>query len=255
VYHGTPHKFDKFDVSKVGTGQGAQSYGHGLYFAENPNTGEVYQRGLSDWGVEVGGKRITPGNKTEDAALAWVQTGKDAQAEDAFQYAKRAARNALGKSSSLADDIAKTIDGWQAGGAKVVGGGYLYKANIHPTPDKFLDWDKPLSEQSESVKGSIREVLDRLVNEEPDFHVASRLSRELAFEKNMSMTGKDIYQIIMNQNKGGGWADTPNQQAASELLNSLGIPGIRYLDQGSRGAGKGTYNYVVFSDKDVSIIK
>jgi len=31
VYHGSPHKFDKFDSSKIGTGEGAQAYGNGLY--------------------------------------------------------------------------------------------------------------------------------------------------------------------------------------------------------------------------------
>ena len=35
AFHGSPHDFDKFDVSKIGTGEGAQAYGHGLYFAEN----------------------------------------------------------------------------------------------------------------------------------------------------------------------------------------------------------------------------
>src|SRR4029079_2118814 len=35
AYHGSPHDFDKFDLSKIGTGEGAQAYGHGLYFAEN----------------------------------------------------------------------------------------------------------------------------------------------------------------------------------------------------------------------------
>jgi hypothetical protein len=34
VYHGSPHKFDRFDASKIGTGEGAQSYGHGLYLAK-----------------------------------------------------------------------------------------------------------------------------------------------------------------------------------------------------------------------------
>jgi hypothetical protein len=34
-----------------------------------------------------------------------------------------------------------------------------------------------------------------------------------------------------------------------------GIPGIKYLDQGSRGAGEGSRNYVVFDDKLVSILK
>ena len=35
AYHGSPHDFDRFDLSKIGTGEGAQAYGHGLYFAEN----------------------------------------------------------------------------------------------------------------------------------------------------------------------------------------------------------------------------
>ena len=43
VYHGSPHKFDKFDASKTGTGEGAQAYGHGLYFAENPEVARTYQ--------------------------------------------------------------------------------------------------------------------------------------------------------------------------------------------------------------------
>ena len=29
VFHGSPHKFDAFDASKIGTGEGAQAYGHG----------------------------------------------------------------------------------------------------------------------------------------------------------------------------------------------------------------------------------
>ena len=36
AYHSSPHDFEKFDASKIGTGEGAQVYGHGLYFAENP---------------------------------------------------------------------------------------------------------------------------------------------------------------------------------------------------------------------------
>jgi hypothetical protein len=34
TYHGSPHDFDEFDMSKIGTGEGAQAYGRGLYFAE-----------------------------------------------------------------------------------------------------------------------------------------------------------------------------------------------------------------------------
>ena len=46
-----------------------------------------------------------------------------------------------------------------------------------------------------------------------------------------------------------------DQPAATDVLRQAGIPGIKYLDQGSRAGGKGTYNYVVFDDKLIDIIK
>ena len=48
VYHGSPHKFDKFDMSKIGTGEGAQAYGHGLYYAESPKVANDYAQKLGD---------------------------------------------------------------------------------------------------------------------------------------------------------------------------------------------------------------
>lgn len=37
AYHASPHDFDKFSMDKLGTGEGAQAYGKGLYFATDPN--------------------------------------------------------------------------------------------------------------------------------------------------------------------------------------------------------------------------
>lgn len=37
LFHVSPHKFDRFSMDHLGTGEGAQSYGKGLYFAEQPN--------------------------------------------------------------------------------------------------------------------------------------------------------------------------------------------------------------------------
>jgi hypothetical protein len=55
VYHGTPHTFPaaegaplgKFDASKIGTGEGAQAYGHGIYVAESPDVAKGYKERLS----------------------------------------------------------------------------------------------------------------------------------------------------------------------------------------------------------------
>ncbi len=50
AYHGSPHDFDRFDLSKIGTGEGAQAYGHGLYFAENEGVAKGYRDTLSAGG-------------------------------------------------------------------------------------------------------------------------------------------------------------------------------------------------------------
>jgi len=62
------------------------------------------------------------------------------------------------------------------------------------------------------------------------------------------MTGKDLHNMVKYD--GGyraGLFDPENYQVGtSEHLNSLGIPGIKYLDGMSRRAGEGSSNYVVF---------
>lgn len=47
AFHGSPHKFEKFDLGSIGTGQGAQAHGWGLYFAENKEVAEEYRRKLT----------------------------------------------------------------------------------------------------------------------------------------------------------------------------------------------------------------
>jgi len=47
AYHGSPHGFEQFDSSKIGTGEGAQAYGHGLYFAEHEPIARGYRDNLS----------------------------------------------------------------------------------------------------------------------------------------------------------------------------------------------------------------
>jgi hypothetical protein len=132
--------------------------------------------------------------------------------------------------------------------------GATIKADILPSADKFLDWDKPLSEQGKDVVANLKKagIVDK------DGYVGS-----INGAKHINdVTGDDLHQIIKEQyaNNYGDKkllsvkAKGPDE-AVSKYLSELGIPGIRYLDQGSRSAGKGTYNYVVFNDKDVKILE
>lgn len=46
-YHGSPYHFEKFDMTKVGSGDGLSKFGFGLYFADNKNTAVYYAKELS----------------------------------------------------------------------------------------------------------------------------------------------------------------------------------------------------------------
>ena len=66
AYHGSPYDFDRFDLNKIGSGEGAQAFGHGLYFTDSEDIAEGYRkntRGLRDLrsGIDVSYK----GNRSE----------------------------------------------------------------------------------------------------------------------------------------------------------------------------------------------
>ena len=66
--------------------------------------------------------------------------------------------------------------------------------------------------------------------------------------------GQLIYSDLHASLMDGDLTDrTASQKAASEALLAAGIKGIKYLDGTSRGAGEGTYNYVIFDDADIKI--
>lgn len=276
AYHGSPHDFTKFSADKIGTGEGAQAYGHGLYFAENPDVARSYQRALSDHQVIVNGESVVPKpfyglRSIEDQALAWVQSAVDAQPQDPFQYAKQQARSILGKNSSVADDIVAQITKWQEQGARIAGGGSLYQVHIADEAiGRMLDWHKQLSEQAPAVRQALES--NELVRKILDANAAARdaalkragsgatevTHRAIGNMSQANPTGAQLYFALAKE-LGGQAAGYPegvtqhNQAAASQLLTSLGIPGIKYLDQASRATGEGTRNLVVFDDSLVTI--
>ena len=80
AYHGSPHEFDEFDTAKIGTGEGNQSYGHGLYFAEAEPTARHYQELLSSGNPTLSGRVksvLAEHNGDENAAKGYIQQAID----------------------------------------------------------------------------------------------------------------------------------------------------------------------------------
>ena len=243
VWHGSPHKFDRFDASKIGTGEGAQAYGHGLYLAESPDVATSYknlvQRDPSRLAVD--GKPVSPdtmyGRAAEDVARIGLKAAIQ-KIDDNIRFNEKYAPDI----AALYKDVRAQISALDPARVNLKEGS-LYKVDL---PDdaiaRMLDWDKPLSQQADNVRGTIENLSG----------VRAYKSRIAAFDEallnalqggNTSLPkqpidplGADLYSRVI----GGG-----NSVAAQKLRNA-GIPGIRYLDGGSRGTGSGTSNFVVF---------
>jgi hypothetical protein len=229
VYHGTPHTLPpternplgEFDASKIGTGEGAQAYGHGIYTAENPKVAIEYKKALSTPEVVLkDGTRITnpQTGSPEDVAKAWLEEAYLNGDKTPFDTAiKKVAmlRNSANSPQQF-DGALNVLNEWKKSGASVDLGGNLYKADL---PDemipKMLDWDKPLSEQPKNVQ-------EALAKYDPDMYHPS--GNDYSPEER----GQWIYMRLAN---------STTQKNASKKLTEMGIPGIKYLDEGSRQPG------------------
>ena len=53
AWHGSPHDFDEFDLGAIGTGEGNQAHGWGLYFAKDKKIAENYRDILGANSIEI----------------------------------------------------------------------------------------------------------------------------------------------------------------------------------------------------------
>lgn len=193
AFHGSPHKFEKFTTQKIGTGEGAQAYGWGMYFAGNKEVAQFYRDKLSK------------------------KQGTD---------------------------------------------GRLYTVDV-PEDDQYLDWDKELADQPQAVKDALLKMSPKLRDEIVNHFEEDGEDLRDGLTEAYEVRGKDLYSFIKKLAEEGlptgiehtNPAADPNitdaKEVASKYLHSLGIPGIKFLDNRSRRVGEGTSNYVIFDDSHV----
>jgi hypothetical protein len=241
AFHGTPHDFDAFDLSKLGTGEGHQAFGHGLYFAEAEGTAKHYRGALSRRG-------ITPGSAMDNAMTAMEKANWDAK--QAYASLMRTASSA--RDSEYRETLIKAADKIKAGNVKQLG-----KLMTVDIPDeavaKMLDFDTPLRNQPNILKripAEDRAKLEAMLEEND--HVGDL--EEYTGNQLQQMIGRAISEDRIAFNPKDGNFDNTKKLAAEYFLAN-DIPGIRFLDGNSRSKSAGTRNIVLFDDKLVTITK
>lgn len=191
AFHGSPHDFNRFDLSKIGTGEGAQVYGHGLYFAENEGVAKSYRDRLSG-----------PYSTNNLAARELYDSLLQKTNNDRVQAIKLLEENKPQNNSTYADTRQMLHSD----------PGHMYEININAKPEQFLDWDKSLKEQPQAVQDLTKDLFaKRFPNADP-------------------------FSI---ENAGNAYRKLENfgtRRSVSQEFAEAGIPGIRYLDQGSRAS-------------------
>jgi len=214
VWHGSPHKFDKFDSSKIGTGEGAQAYGHGLYLADSPDVAGTY--------AAINAKSA-PKPQT-------LQRLRDAAPVGSAEWKHYDALLNEGTSHLYKVDLPDE---------KIA---------------RMLDWDAPLSQQAPEVQKALEPTLRRSIKPYKAVDGSTRYMASVYGQQRPFKSESEALDALSSELDGAtAYLLSGEGAQSSNLLARQGIPGIRYLDGSSRTAGQGTRNYVVFPGEESSL--
>lgn len=258
AWHGTPHDFAKFDLGAIGSGEGGQAHGWGLYFAGDKEVSERYKERLSAHlsVYTVGREKYTisdnrhnmldkNGNVVEDyKQFFFDELRKTGNKEDAIKALKEKAKD-WRKDGYKAEAALFTKAAQWAKSKEVnidIRDGKLFEVEI-PDDDVLLDEQKKFGEQPEKVQAALRKLISE----------SETAKKHPAFaEQIYEVDGRRIYGIVSGLAEGdapkGVNLDNINR-LGSELLNEYGIKGITY------NGGQDGRCYVVFDDKAISVIE
>ena len=181
AYHGSPYTFDHFDLGAIGTGEGNQAHGWGLYFAKDRKIAKAYRDVLgatsgevitgkskykinkdADWYDEKTGTIIDDKSPLSMALTEVLETGNRNKAIDSLQKFIKAKE---GKTAQLvisqvkrAEEAIKLLEENQF---TVREQKSFFEVEI-PEDDEMIDEQKPFDQQTEKVKDALREIMQRI---------------------------------------------------------------------------------------------
>ena len=266
VWHGSPHNHDKFDLSKIGTGEGAQAFGYGHYFTDAKSIAEWYRDKLSGGikskiGVFGTNKSISSNdflnselrmlflkNQNADVMLNFAkerlneyEADKEVDQKERLKYGLEKLKLTIFDKFiiELKNDISFLNKIKLAGGFN--SNGKLYEVELAPSQDEYLDWDKPLNEQSNFVKKALLSINDESLSKENQLRL--KATHEAVKGNDAGNRNGEMAYFTLSKILG-------SDKVSSSSLHAIGIRGIRYKAGGGKSEAN---NYVVFDDNDINI--
>lgn len=269
AYHGSGKKFNRFSMEYLGTGEGAQAYGHGLYFSGSKDVADYYRNRLSN----------PPDFNTPEGKAQWAMidaNGDRAKAEESLRDQLSIISEGLKRDQEILDGYKELLRNYEADESltsqdpkpfyythalpeqieaytKRVEGrndtiqlytealealktvdrpGALYKVDLKPDEETdYINYHADWDRQSEKVKAAVREILGY----DPPSH----------------KRGYDVYEEIANeQRRKVGNNQKATEREASRVLLKHGVRGMKHHGPPD---GRDYYNYVIFDDADIAI--
>ena len=247
AFHGSGADFDEFRLEMIGTGEGAQAYGYGLYFTDSEDIAKFYRNSVGGANVLKTAQNIkieVPSGGTETAANFTGFRNKFAEfyGEDAALFADRylgqftidpdAPQDVLIERAKVLMANVKESDRIPENAEEIVSKitlperGKIYKVGLSPKPEELLDYDLPFAEQSKDIQEKLLQA---------GYEVDPRTSGSggMILEAIMSNVGREGAHLEL----GGKRSDA--RQVASQRLANAGIPGIKYFSGNSRTTAGG----------------
>ena len=245
AWHGSPHDFDTFDLGAIGTGEGNQAHGWGLYFAKNREVAQAYKDVLGIDSVEIISgdtkyrlnddiewydnktKSIIDAENPLSMALTtlseegestkaiknltdFIKSKKDNKSDYVVAQVKRAEQ-----AIQILKDNHFDTHQWNT----------MFEVDI-PENEYLLNEQENIEKQSPIVKKAV-----------------SKISNELnsSVLNNSNLSGKEFYRLLSKELGG--------DKSASRKLSNFGVKGITY-----KGEQDGIC-FVVFDDKAIKVIE
>lgn len=157
AFHGTPHTVDRFTTQKIGTGEGNQSYGWGMYFAGNRDVAEFYRDSLARDHFMVDSKPLDETNPAHVAAATLEYNGGDRLETADHLRAEATTSYSDAAQKKVWRDAAKVLESGAELPKVSRTDGNLYKVEV-PEDERLLDSDAKLKDQPEHVQAALEKL-------------------------------------------------------------------------------------------------